>query len=500
LTKDKLMANCQAIVPNFEFTEAEIKEAVKNNRLLSMEIEFSLRCNFHCQYCYIPDKSNFENELSFEELRDALLQAKVLGVKKIIVLGGEPMLYPQALEMFKFIRSENLSVEMFTNGFGITPEVAKQLFDLGVQVVLKMNSRKEDVQDALAGKKGAYKIIQDAFNNLRRAGFPTKTKRLGISTIICQQNFQEIIPMWEWLRQQGIEPYFEIITPQGKGRENKWLHVDSVKLKETFFKIAEIDRDKYGIQWDPQPPLIGIKCLRHQFSCLLNSQGNVLPCVGVNIPLGNIRQKSLQEILLESEVMEDLRNYRSNIKGPCRECNKSDTCYGCRGAAYQLTGDYLASDPLCWKNIERQNDIVHLPVAVDRFIPQQAPMRVINTLTRMAERSAEINVTIANDMLFVREDGTLEEAAYLEMIAQSAAALIGFKKFGVSNTVVDGLLLGAKKLEIFSKAEIGDILTIAIFKYARYDNFIIIKGRVLRGDELLAQGELKLWENKGNKI
>lgn len=35
------------------------------------------------------------------------------------------------------------------------------------------------------------------------------------------------------------------------------------------------------------------------------------------------------------------------IKGPCNSCDMTDGCYGCRGAAYQLTGDYLASDPLC---------------------------------------------------------------------------------------------------------------------------------------------------------
>jgi MoaA/NifB/PqqE/SkfB family radical SAM enzyme len=46
----------------------------------------------------------------------------------------------------------------------------------------------------------------------------------------------------------------------------------------------------------------------------------------------------------------DLRNYRLTIKGPCRSCELAATCYGCRGAAYQLTGDYLASDPLCWRN------------------------------------------------------------------------------------------------------------------------------------------------------
>jgi radical SAM protein with 4Fe4S-binding SPASM domain len=490
------MPNCQKILPNFEFSDQEITDAVKNHRLLSMEIEFSLRCNFHCQYCYIPDKSTFENELSYDELRDAILQAKDLGVKKIIVLGGEPMLYPQLMKMLKFIRTENLEVEMFTNGFGITPEAARQLADLEILVVLKMNSRKEDVQDALAGKKGAYKIIQDAFHNLKHAGFTTKSSRLGVSTIICQQNFEEIIPMWEWLRQENIEPYFEIITPQGKGKDNEWLHVDLHKLKETFFKIAQIDRDKYGILWDPQPPLIGIKCLRHQFSCLLNSQGYVLPCVGINIPLGNIREQKLADIIKESEVFQDLRNYRSHIKGPCRSCEKIDTCYGCRGAAYQMTGDYLASDPLCWNNIERQSEIVHLPASVHKFIPQQPPMQVIDTLVSIGERSANISVTISNDMLFVRDDGTLDETAYIELIAQSIAAQAGFKQAGITSQAIDGFLLGAKNLEILGPAHIGDTLTISILKYARFGDFGIFKGKIFRGQELLAQGEVKVWENK----
>ena len=490
------MTSCQVITPNFEFSEQEIKEAVKNNQLLSMEIELSLRCNFHCQYCYVPDKSMFENELGFEEFRDAILQAKGLGAKKIIVLGGEPMVYPHVLKMLKFMRQENLDVEMFTNGFAITPEVAKQLFDLGITVVLKMNSRKEDVQDALAGKKGAYKIIQEAFANLKQAGFPAKAKRLGVSTIICQQNFQELISMWEWLRQQAVDPYFEIITPQGKARDNEWLQVESQKLKETFFKISEIDKLKYGIQWDPQPPLMGIKCLRHQFSCLLNAQGYVLPCVGVNIPLGNIRERKLKDIIRESEVVQDLRNYRANIKGPCRECNKANTCYGCRGAAFQLTGDYLASDPLCWNNIERQSDIVHLPVAVARLIPQQSSMRVIDTLTSVGERCANISVTISDDMLFIRDDGTLDEAAYLELIAQSIAAQAGFKQLGITSQKLEGFLLGAKKLEIFGTAHIGDTLTVSVLKYARFGDFGIFQGKVSRGLELLAQGEVKVWEDK----
>jgi radical SAM protein with 4Fe4S-binding SPASM domain len=84
---------------------------------------------------------------------------------------------------------------------------------------------------------------------------------------------------------------------------------------------------------------------------VVTANGDVMPCVGVTIPLGNIRNQGLAEILKNSEVVRNLKKYRETIKGPCGSCEKSEECYGCRGAAYQITGDYLASDPTCWRNM-----------------------------------------------------------------------------------------------------------------------------------------------------
>ena len=36
------------------------------------------------------------------------------------------------------------------------------------------------------------------------------------------------------------------------------------------------------------------------------------------------------------------------IDAACRACGFAGECYGCRGNAYQATGDYLAADPGCW--------------------------------------------------------------------------------------------------------------------------------------------------------
>lgn len=335
---------------NLDFSAAEIAEAVAANRLLSMEIEFSRACNFRCVYCYLENRTASEDELTPAEIRDVILQGQALGARKIIILGGEPTIYPQLIDMLRFIGSLGLTIEIFTNGSGINPALAAVLAEEKARVVLKMNSRRAEVQDRLAGSKGAYQIIGAALAQLRRAGYPGPDLVLAVSTIICRQNIDELPGLWQWLRQQDIEPYFEVLTPQANALDHQWLNVEPSELQALFTELATIDREQFGRSWQPQPPLVGNRCMRHQVSCLVTARGELMPCVGVTIPLGNIRQTRLADILRSSEVLNNLKNFRKTITGPCRSCEKSAECYGCRGAAYQLTGDYLASDPTCWRN------------------------------------------------------------------------------------------------------------------------------------------------------
>ncbi len=491
------MKSCQSRIYGAEFSQEEIAEAVRDGRLLSMELEFNKSCNFRCLYCYASDHTVQRDELSREEFFDLITQAKELGARKMIVLGGEPMLYPHIMEMIRFIRSLDMDVELFTNGTNITREKAQELYEAGVRVVLKMNTFDEKVQDTLSGRKGAYTQIHEAFNNLKLAGYPSADRFMGISTVVCQQNIEELPKMWEWLRDQNIAPYFEMITPQGGAKEHNMLDVDSHQVEELFKRISKIDRNKYGHHWDPKPPLIGGECLRHRFSCAVNSEGDVQPCVGVTIPIGNVRKQKLKEILKESEVVQDLKMYTETIKGPCSECDRLSECYGCRGAAFQLTGDYLASDPLCWKNLDRREDIMFLPVDAAQLVPHKPPMLMIDRLLEVRERASVSEMTVLEDMLFVGRDGKLDEASYPEIMSQAIAAQEGFRKLGSRNPQQEGFLLGIKNLEIPGSAKVGDVLRISMFKVAKYGDFGIIHGEVKKGDTVIARGELKVFQSDG---
>ncbi|NVN91084.1 MAG: radical SAM protein [Desulfuromonadales bacterium] len=489
------MKNCLDRIYGAEFTPQEIADAVRDGRLLSMEIEFNQSCNFRCIYCYASDTPVRRNELTKDEFLGVIDQARELGARKIIILGGEPMLYPHIMEMIRHIRSKGMDVELFTNGANITPEVARELYANDVRAVLKMNTFDESLQDTLSGCKGAHGQIQEAFENLKQAGYPSADHPLGISSIICQQNIEELPRMWEWLRDQGILPYLEMMTPQGGAREHNMLELDSRTLEQFFQRISDLDRTKYGILWDPQPPLVGGECLRHQFSCAVNSEGLVQSCVGITIPIGDLRTQRLKEILRDSEVVQDLKNYKDLIKGPCRECQQLDSCYGCRGTAFQLTGDYLASDPLCWKNSGRRDEIMFLPVDVSRVIPHKPPMLLIDRLLEIGDRVSVSEMTVRKEMVFVDESGRLDDASYPEIISQAVAAQEGFRRFGSSNPLVEGFLLGVKKLEILGEAHVGDTLRVSLFKASKFGDFGILDGKVYNGATLVARGEIKVWQN-----
>ena len=332
-----------------EFSQQEIAQNRSANGLLSLELELSRVCNIRCLYCYAGSGVPLEDELSLAELQDIVDQAVELGARKIIVLGGgEPFLYPHLFTIMDYILEKGVEVDVFTNGTLINEDVARKLYSRNIGVVIKMNSRDAVLQDYLAGKPGTFVAIEKGLAALQSVGYPDAKHPLGIQTIICQQNYQELPDLWRWARKEKIIPYVEMMTMQGRATEHPDLEVPVAQIREIFETLAKIDADEFGRNWLPHPPLAASQCSRHEYSCTVTANGDVTPCPGVSVVAGNIRNHKLAEIINDSKAIQELRNIRSTIKGKCAQCDLNTTCYGCRGHAYQVTGDYLAEDPLCW--------------------------------------------------------------------------------------------------------------------------------------------------------
>lgn len=133
-----------------------------------------------------------------------------------------------------------------------------------------------------------------------------------------------------------------------------------------------------------------------------------------------------------------------------------------------------------------------LPQSAQKFIPHSGRMCVIGDLLEVIDDSAVAEALVQADSPFLRQDGTLEECIFVEMIAQTTAAGNGFKISAEKRKTQKGYLLGAKKLKIHGTARLGDRLKIKTHKSAGFGDFGIIEGSVMRGEEILAEGEIKV--------
>jgi radical SAM protein with 4Fe4S-binding SPASM domain len=379
-----------------------------------------------------------------------------------------------------------MEVELFVSAGAIDAAMARFFWQCETGVVIKFDASGGDA-------------AQSAIINLKEAGYCTKSApKLSMAIEVSEQNISEIPAIWRRMRFEGIEPRVQIMTPrEGERKPASMVHPN--RARAMFEELERIDREEFNRVWELPPALTGRSCKRHLFACHVTPCGTIFACVGVTIPLGNIRKEPLREILELSEVFENLRAFDQKVKEPCGSCCKTTDCYGCRGAAFQLTGDYLTGDQMCWK--AEGVAIESLPVSVVGLVPHGKTMRMIEQLVQIGEREARTTFAVTKECLLVDATGVLDELAYVEMIAQSFAASHGYHLTPHERRTHRGLLLGAKDLNVVGRARVGDMLTVHLRKVTRFGAFGVVEGAMYRQDgELVATAQIKIWRREDAEI
>ena len=332
------------------FTEDEIKKAREGGELLGFDLELTKKCNFNCVYCYADGGEPNQNELSLDEIKDVMNQARALGARKVTLTGGEPMMRDDFWDIVKYARKAGLGVNLYTNASLIDEEAARKLARLDVFPCVKLDSRDPKTSDRLAGQMGAFEKMLKGIWNLQKAGYG-KERQMNINTVITAMNIEGLMELWIWCRDRGIQPMFLRLGPKGRAVGKDSLVVGSRKIRDLFLDLVAIDWE-YKQEWHATTPFCGRGCHKHYISCYIGSKGNVQPCTGVDVHGGNIKEQPLKEILSTSEVFNIARHMEKHIKGACKTCKEREKCYGCRGLAYYYSGDFTDADPLCWNNPE----------------------------------------------------------------------------------------------------------------------------------------------------
>lgn len=135
----------------------------------------------------------------------------------------------------------------------------------------------------------------------------------------------------------------------------------------------------------------------------------------------------------------------------------------------------------------------NLPAPAANLMPHQRPVRLIERVLDIHAAGGRAGAMVREGSLYVNADGNLEHTAYLEFMAQTFAALKGWRDRRHGHPPQVGYLVGATGVECLGTARIGDKLTTTIQETDTFDTFKIVQGHVYIRDQLLASGQLRLW-------
>jgi cyclic pyranopterin phosphate synthase len=190
------------------------------------------RCDFRCVYCMAEDMTFLpRNEiLSLEEIYRVAATFVSLGVKKIRLTGGEPLIRRDVLKLVQRLgQLPGLELVLTTNGSQL-PHMAQDLKDAGVRRLnISLDSldsdkfreltRTGDLQQVLAGIQAA-----------KAAGF----KRIKLNAVILKgRNDDEILPLVEFVRAEKLDLTFIEEMPLGviseHGRQECYMPSDEIR-------------------------------------------------------------------------------------------------------------------------------------------------------------------------------------------------------------------------------------------------------------------------------
>ena len=135
-------------------------------------LDLTYRCNNNCRHCWlrIPAKSpEREKELSFDEIRHIVDDARKMGCREWNISGGEPMLRQDFAEIFDYITKKSATYSLNTNGTLITPAIARLMRRKGSKMVAIYGATAE-VNDHITRTPGSFESAMRGMAYLKEAG------------------------------------------------------------------------------------------------------------------------------------------------------------------------------------------------------------------------------------------------------------------------------------------------------------------------------------------
>ena len=326
--------------------EAPVKSS-SPERLASLPIlilNAHSRCNCRCVMCDIWKRES-NDQIHAQDLERHRNSLKSLGVRQIVLTGGEPLLHNDLSALCNFFRDRQIHLTLLTTGL-LLHKRAEEVATLFDDIIISLDGPPE-IHDAIRRVSGAYNLIHKGIAAVRHynPSLPitcrttvqkanhrhlrqtvNAARALGLDSIsflaadLTSEAFNRPL-IWPGEKQSEIglnlnevsaleEEIEQLILQYEAGISHKFIVEPAAKLR----RIARRFREHLG-QLTPQAPT----CNAPWVSAVVEVDGSVRPCF-FHRTIGNITSSTLEEVINGEAAQEFRQSLDMENDATCRRC------------------------------------------------------------------------------------------------------------------------------------------------------------------------------------
>ncbi|MFH1953936.1 MAG: radical SAM protein [Pseudomonadota bacterium] len=363
----------------FETNFLKMNQMKKPYQLKELCLEVTNSCPMHCKHCSTRSVrlgTGSPLHMPISVAKKVVDDLATLGGRILEISGGEPLIYPDLLQLCRHAAGLGIEVRIYTSGIlvdqrGILQRIAASQLELlkqcGVtKIIFNLQGASSKSHQQIMGVTGTHRLVIEAIRTAKEKGF-----WVGVHFVPMKPNFRELPHVVSLCSSLEVDELALLrFVPQGRGEENRdWLELNLDEFDELFRSVVDLKRQHSNLNIRAGCPMDFLSlydseisphsCKAGRCTCAIAPSGQVVPCPAFkNSPeftAGNIYQQSLIEIW--DNAFQNLRELQyKKISEPCRRCKVLDDCRGrCVAQRHILYGNiYEGPDPACPKLLDQQ--------------------------------------------------------------------------------------------------------------------------------------------------
>lgn len=310
------------------------KEIMRND-ILSVQINLLNKCTSKCISC---KKYTWPNDkLDIEDVKNTIYTlVEVFGLKTVVLSGGDPILYPDFLQLVEYLRYEGVLFSMITTGITRNKEIVNAMVEYPYRIHLSLDACTREDYKRIRGVD-AFNIVDKNIRYISRNRKSLGKLPIRLSSTISKLNYNIVQELYDYARENGctikfffVHTFDDLCMSEGEIETFYTQLKNIVTFEKVYGKISNAkelleDRNK-------EVKMVDCNCYVPNISCVINANGDIYPCCRVfkdngyydeqvGLSYGNIVGKTTIELVNEFNNRLD-QKYPICGNEECKQCGQ----------------------------------------------------------------------------------------------------------------------------------------------------------------------------------